>query len=114
MIIHQAQDDPELNIGCNVNIKFINQTLKKMLLCHLIDESGIASQHLSNQYNQWASLNHSVQGRNSTQEVPMNLGQQNKTLMKQKKYLNKVYLRKTIYRIQNHVVEQIDSALEPP
>lgn len=34
--------------------------------------------------------------------------------MKQKKYLNKVYLRKTIYRIQNQVVEQIDSAIEPP
>lgn len=60
MIIHQSQEDPELNIGCKVNIKFINQTLKKMLLCHLIDESGIASQNLSNQY----SLNqtYSVQG----------------------------------------------------
>ena len=56
MIIHKVKDDPELNMGCKVDIKFINQTLKKMILCHLIDESGIASQRLSNQYNQSASL----------------------------------------------------------
>lgn len=60
MIIHQTQEDPELKIESKVNIKFINQTLKKMILCHLIDESSMASQHLSNQY----SLNqtYSVQG----------------------------------------------------
>jgi hypothetical protein len=35
-------------------------------------------------------------------------------LKKQKKYLSKVYLRKTIYKIKNQVVEQSDHPLETP
>jgi hypothetical protein len=50
MLIHKAQEDPDFMNGTMVNIKYINQTLKKMLLSNLIDESGIASQTLTNQY----------------------------------------------------------------
>ena len=39
MLIHQDQEDSELNNGTLVSVKYINQTLKKMLLCNVIDEN---------------------------------------------------------------------------